>query len=234
MLRKGSSARIALLLALLNLINMGILAQGAEKPSIMVLLNSTGAAPAWESVKMVNAANELFKESREFKTIDVSLDAVFWPTVHEATKFGSDKNADYMVFIDISKIGGTYSYRAKLLKPREGHVMANYVDKWSDEQTATKEAIGGLVSNVLFTSLTIITVNMTIESNPPLCDVFRGSYRIGYTDKDGSFRQTFYWRKGTYTIKVCKPGYKDWFRKLKVEENPTFLAESAMLEQIRD
>jgi len=226
-----SAVIVSFFWVLLHLTNVGVLAKVEKNPSIMVLLASTGATPVWESVKMVNVANDLFEGSKEFETIPVGINVMFWPTVYNATEYGINRNADYMVFMDISKIGGTYSYDAKLIKPMTGSTIAEYAEKWADEPVATKEAMGELVAKEVYTSLSKIRVNMIIESSPALCDIFRGSYRLGCTDSDGSFSKTVYWKKGSYKIKICKPGYRDWSDRIKVEKNPTDYSKKAILKK---
>jgi len=87
-------------------------------------------------------------------------------------------------------------------------------------------------SQVIFDSSGRTTVNMTIESTPSYCDVYRDKDRLGHTGENG-FRGTYYLKKGSYKIKVCKPDYEDKIDALKVEKNPTNYSKNFKLKRKR-
>jgi len=135
--RRKSFLIISLVFFLLFLENIGILGEAeaeAEKlPSIVVLYKPSKALPASESMKLLGAAYGVFKKSEVFQPIYIPYDKLGWTTVTEAVEFSKYMNADYMVYMDISKRWGTYYYSAELVKPAIGKKIAAYMDKWTDE-----------------------------------------------------------------------------------------------------
>jgi hypothetical protein len=215
---------VSLLFIIDSLVNIGIFGEAevkAEKlPSIVVLYKPSAALPISESMKLLGAAYAVFKESEVFEPICISYDRLGWEKVTDAVQFSKHINADYMVYMDISKKWGTYYYNAELVKPAIGWKMAAYENQWTDEPATTKKAMFEFASQVIFDSLGKITVYMTIESTPSYCDVYRDKDRLGHTGENG-FRGNYYLKKGSYKIRVCKPDYEDGVDSLKVEDNPT-------------
>lgn len=194
--------------------------QADEQPSIVVLCGKGAGLQVDESMILVDATYQLFQRSGVVKPIWVDPEKRCWPTVFKAAKFSKYKNADYMLYMDVSKWAGFYSYKADLIEPIKGMKVASFRDKWEAKPKATEKAISNLSSEVILASLGRITVNLTIISSPPFCDVYRDVYRIGNTGENG-LRKTFYWERGSYQIKLCEPSYLDLIETLVVEKNPT-------------
>ena len=220
MIRKRFSVKVSLLLIIFYIPNMVIFAEAAEQPSIVILCGPSKALPAYESKKLVDAAYKAFERSGVIKAIAVDPDQACWSTVFEAVEFSKYKNADYMVYIDLSKWGKYYSYDADLIAPSKGLKIGTFGDKWTGQPDAAEKSMSSLVSNVLFSSLGKMTVNMIIESSQKFCSIFRDEHLLGDTGENG-FRDTHYLKKGSYQIRVCKPEYEDFMDTLRVMKNPT-------------
>ena len=220
LLRRATLRGIALLSITLFLCNIMFVAQATEQPSIVVLCGLGAGLQRDESIRLLDATYHIFQDSGLLKPIWVDTEKICWPTVFEAVKFSRYLKADYVLYLDLSKSGSFYSYDADLIDPTKGMEVASFMDKWKAEPKATEKAISSLSSSVIFATLGKITVNLTIISAPPFCDVYRGEYRIGNTGKNG-FRKTLYWERGSYQIKLCEPGYLDEEETLLVEKNPT-------------
>jgi len=195
-----------------------------------VFLLKPSPLPTYESMELVAGTCEIFAKSAVVEPICVQADSMFYGTVTKATKFSNKINADYMVYMDLSKSQGVYWYHAELVRPAAGMHLATYSHKWKAEPAATQETWFTLASRIIFRSLGKITVNITIESSPSYCDVYRDDIHLGDTGKDG-FRNTYYLEKGSYKIKLCKPEYKDEEDTLKVEKNPTNYLEKFTLKR---
>jgi hypothetical protein len=212
-----------MLLVLIMLYGVGprIQAVAMDEPSVVVLCGGIqGGLTSEESAMLMSAASKSLGQSGIVKSILVGSEKGCYPTLFEALEYSKSRKADYMVYMDFSKWGGYYSYHAELVEPMKGITIARFADKWKAEQTSTEKAMSALSSNVILASLGRITVNLTIMSTPPYCDVYRDEYRIGNTGNNG-FRRTLYWERGSYEIRVCQPDYSDGVDILKVEENPT-------------
>ena len=227
MLSKKCLARVLVLLIFFSVIDIWILVEAKDKPSIVVLL---GPVASPEGVEMARATNAVFEKSGQFRTIAVRAGSAF-STFWEAAKFAKSINADYMVYMDISIRPSFYKYSTILGKPKESRAIEKYTARWAAEPRVTQEAMVSLASKVIYDSKGIITIHMTIESIPTSCDVYRDRYRLGRTDDKGYFRGTYWLKKGTYKIIVCKAEYKDWKDVLKVEKNPTRYTKKARLKR---
>jgi len=219
-MRKIPWSKIVPIFILLCLPSMGITAETSEQPSIMVLLKSPSTIPAQKSMKLIDATYEIFKASGVLKPIPVDPKIRFWPNLLAATRYSEDKQASYMVYMDIAKRKKTISYYAILIDPNTNRIMGNYTDKWSDQPATTEKAMLNFASKIIYGSSGKIRVILSIESTPTFCDVYRDQYRLGNTGENG-FRRTLFWKKGYYNIKVCKADCKDFLEKLEVEKNPT-------------
>ena len=220
MLRRVRLRRIALLSLTFFSCNMVFVAHAEEQPSIVLLCGWGAGLQRDESMRLLDATYHIFQDSGVVKPIWVVPEQRCWTTVFEAIKFSRYLKADYMLYMDVSKGAGFYSYDAELIDPIKGMKIASFMDKWKVKPKATERAISNLSSSVIFASLGKITVNLTILSEPPFCDVYRDEYRIGNTEENG-FRKTLYWERGSYRIKLCEPGYVDAEERLVVENNPT-------------
>lgn len=226
MLRKKSPAKVFLFLALLHLTYIAIVVEALEKPSIVVLL---GPIASSEGLKMAHAVNKVFEKSGEFRTIGIRAGTAF-STFWEAVNFAESINADYMVYMDISIRPAVYKYSAILAKPKEFREIERYRALWDAEPRITQEAMVSLASQVIYDSKGKVTVYISIESSPTYCNVYCDGAWIGNT-KEYGFNDTFWMKKRTYKITVCKPEYNDWKDKLKVEKTPTRYTKKARLKR---
>lgn len=192
----------------------------AQQPSLAMLMESTKVVPAEESMKVWGIASRFFEQSGTVKVIKVDPNNIFWPTIPAATVFSRNMNADYMLYITLWKQGRAFSYSAKLIRASDGFAIATYKDAWSDSAASTEKAMFKLVSSSVYNSSGKITVNLTIISKPQYADVYRDKDRLGDTGENG-FRKTYWWDKGQYEIKVCRPMFRDHKETLNVEANPT-------------
>jgi len=200
--------------------SMGITAEVLEQPSIMVLLKSPSTVPTEESMKLIDASQVVFKASGVFKPITVETGLAFLPNIEEAKNYSLKKKANYMVYMDMRKRGSTTWCSATLADLKEGKVIGMYSDKWSDQKAKPEEVGIKLASDIVYIFSGKIRVEITIESTPSYCEVYRDQDRLGHTGENG-FRATLYWKRGRYKIKVCKADCKEWSDTLKVDKNPT-------------
>lgn len=212
---------LVLFLVFLASVSSNSLAEVGKRPSVIMLFKSVAEISDSESMALLDIVCNAFADSGALSPIEVEPKRIFWPSIEKAASFSLDKWADYMVYMVLSKKGIQYFYDAKLVTPKTISIVDMYNDSWPDDPMANKIAMFRLASNVIFTSTKKITVHMTIESSPNYCDVYKDENRLGHTDKDKGFRNTYYWDKGTYKIMLCKPKYRDNVDTLEVKKNPT-------------
>jgi hypothetical protein len=199
---------------------MEILAAEPEKPSVVILMEPPRESLRTDYVDLWKLAVKTFEHTNQFRLIIPDSVNIFWKSPAEATSYATKINADFVLYMALSKDPNYYSYNAQLIKPSPWTPIAAYKYGWKADPATNEKAFLKLASDTIYNTSAKITVNITIVSKPTHSDVYRDEDRLGNTEENG-FRCTRFWERGSYKIKVCKPGYKDNIDTLNVENNPT-------------
>lgn len=213
-------AGVILHMIIISKVMISAIADAVSQPSLVMLMERPVTFSTDESLKLFAGAAGIINNSKALRLVTVEATNMFWPDVYQALKFSQWKNADYMLFVKLSKVRGNYLYTADLMKTKENALVATYKDSWRAEPEESRKALFKLASHTIYDSSGKITVNITIISDPNYSNVYRDKDRLGNTGEKGCFTDTYWWDKGSYQIKVCKPAHDDYVEKLEVESNP--------------